>query len=51
MLRQAKRSGLVLENRQTSDFANLNLSDLDSDFNKNRNEALFYRLKSLRSRL
>ena len=34
-----KRSGPVLDNRQTSDFANLNLSDIDRDFNKNRDEA------------
>ena len=34
-----KRSGPVLDNRQTSDFANLNLSDLDRDFNKNRDMA------------
>ena len=34
-----KRSGPVLDNRVTSDFANLNLSDIDRDFNKNRNEA------------
>ena len=34
-----KRSGPVLDNRQKTDFANLNLSDLDRDFNKNRNEA------------
>lgn len=36
-----KRSGPVLDNRQKTDFANLNLSDLDRDFNKNRNEATF----------
>ena len=34
-----KRSGPVLDNRQKSDFANLNLSDIDRDFNKNRDEA------------
>ena len=34
-----KRSGPILDNRHTSDFANLNLSDIDRDFNKNRNEA------------
>jgi len=34
-----KRSGPVLDNRQKTDFANLNLSDIDRDFNKNRNEA------------
>ena len=34
-----KRSGPVLENRQTSEFATLELSDLDRDFNKNLNEA------------
>ena len=34
-----KRSGPVLDNRVTSDFANLNLSDIDRGFNKNRNEA------------
>ena len=35
----SKRSGPVVDNRQTSKFANLNLSDIDRDFNKNRNEA------------
>ena len=35
----SKRSGPVVDNRQTSEFANLNLSDIDRDFNKNRNEA------------
>ena len=35
----SKRTGPILENRQTSDFANLNLSDLDRDYNKNRSEA------------
>ena len=34
-----KRSGPILDNRVTSDFANLNLSDIDRGFNKNRNEA------------
>ena len=34
-----KRSGPVLHNRQKSDFANLNLSDIDRDFNKNRDTA------------
>ena len=34
-----KRSGPVLDNRQTSDFANLDLSDMDRDFNKNRDKA------------
>ena len=34
-----KRSGPVLDNRQKTDFANLNLSDMDRDFNKNRNKA------------
>ena len=34
-----KRSGPVLDNRQKTDFANLNLSDIDRDFNKNRDEA------------
>ena len=34
-----KRSGPVLDNRQKTDFANLNLSDIDRDFNKNRNKA------------
>ena len=34
-----KRSGPVLDNRQKTDFANLNLSDLDRDYNKNRSEA------------
>ena len=34
-----KRSGPVLDNRQTSDFANLNLSDIDRNFNKNRDKA------------
>ena len=35
----SKRSGPVVDNRQTSKFANLNLSDIDRDFNKNRDEA------------
>ena len=35
----SKRSGPIVDNRQTSDFANLNLSDLDRDFNKNRDRA------------
>ena len=35
----SKRSGPILDNRQTSDIANLNLSDIDRDFNKNRSEA------------
>lgn len=35
----SKRSGPIVDNRQTSDFANLNLSDLDRDFNKNRDTA------------
>ena len=35
----SKRSGPVLDNRHTSDFADLNLSDIDRDFNKNRSEA------------
>ena len=34
-----KRSGPILDNRQKLDFANLNLSDIDRDFNKNRDEA------------
>ena len=34
-----KRTGPILDNRVTSDFANLNLSDIDRGFNKNRNEA------------
>ena len=34
-----KRSGPILDNRQKTDFANLNLSDIDRDFNKNRDEA------------
>ena len=34
-----KRSGPVLDNRQKTDFAKLNLSDIDRDFNKNRDEA------------
>ena len=34
-----KRSGPVLDNRQKTDFANLNLSDIDRDFNKNRDNA------------
>ena len=34
-----KRSGPILDNREISDFANLNLSDIDRDFNKNRNDA------------
>ena len=34
-----KRSGPVLDNRVTSDFANLNLSDIDRGFNENRHEA------------
>ena len=34
-----KRSGPVLDNRQTSDFAKLNLSEIDRDFNKNRDKA------------
>ena len=34
-----KRSGPLLDNRQKTDFANLNLSDIDRDFNKNRDEA------------
>ena len=34
-----KRSGPILDNRQKTDFANLNLSDIDRDFNKNRDAA------------
>ena len=34
-----KRSGPILDNREISDFAKLNLSDIDRDFNKNRNDA------------
>ena len=34
-----KRSGPILDNRQKTDFANLNLSDIDRHFNKNRDEA------------
>ena len=35
----SKRSGPVLDNRETSDLADINLSDLDRNFNKNRSEA------------
>ena len=34
-----KRSGPVLDNRETSELANLDLSSMDRDFNLNRNEA------------
>ena len=34
-----KRSGPVLDNRQKTDFAKLNLSDIDRDFNKNHSKA------------
>ena len=34
-----KRSGPVLDNRVTSEFATLDLAAMDRDFNKNRNDA------------
>ena len=34
-----KRSGPLLDNRQKTDFANLNLADINRDFNENRDEA------------
>ena len=34
-----KRSGPVLDNRQTAEFASLDLSTIDRDFNKSRNDA------------
>ena len=34
-----KRSGPVLDHRETSEFASLNIAALDRDFNKSRSEA------------
>ena len=34
-----KRSGPVLDNRETSEFATLDLTSIDRDFNKNRSKA------------
>ena len=34
-----KRSGPILNNRETSEFAPLDFAAMDRDFNKNRNEA------------
>ena len=40
-----KRSGPLLDNRETSEFATLDVASMDRDFNKNRSEATILSLE------